>query len=452
MIDTFLHPFLTADIPGIGGAIKETPEDFLVEEIPSYLPCGSGEHCYLTIEKRGITTLEAINRIAKAVKVPERDIGYAGMKDSVGVTRQTISVQWLSPSMALDLELDGVKVVAAARHSNKLKLGHLRGNRFRIVIRGVSGDAALTVPMILDVLSKRGVPNYFGYQRYGAQGNSHLIGAAMLRQNWRECVDRLMGEPYSVRDQEWSAAISAYQCGELHEALQMFPRHCRSERDLLQRLISRPGEYEKAFSAVHPRMKKLYLSAAQSFLFDQAVARRISSLDEIMTGDLAYKHSNGACFLVEDVLAEQGRAAAFEISATGPMFGCKMKRAEGVSGVLEQNIMEQSGLNLHLFDLPGGMRLEGVRRPLRVPAGDISWSTSEDAVTVEFSLPKGSYATSLVRELVKTFYTDIPSTGCLPISKNYSFAGCPVDEITLLHNRPDGSIFFRLLVASLIGT
>ncbi|HIJ88607.1 MAG TPA: tRNA pseudouridine(13) synthase TruD [Desulfuromonadales bacterium] len=398
-----MHPYLTAEIPGIGGTIKEIPEDFLVEEIPAYLPCGSGEHSYLTIEKRGITTLEAISRISKSLKIPERDIGYAGMKDAVGVTRQTISIQKLSPEKALDLTLDGVTVVAAARHTNKLKVGHLRGNHFRIVIRGVSGDAARMVPTILDVLSKRGVPNYFGYQRYGAQGNSHLIGAAMLRLDWRECVDRLMGEPDSVRDQEWSAAIDSYQRGELHEALRMFPRHCRSERDVLQRLSSRPGEYEKAFSTVHPRMKKLYLSAAQSFLFDQAVACRINHLDEIMVGDLAGKHVNGACFLVEDALAEQERAAAFEISATGPMFGCRMKRPEGAVGVLEQDILEQSGLHLHLFDLPGGLRMEGERRLMRVPAGDLSWSISEDAVTVEFSLPKGSYATSLLRELMKTF-------------------------------------------------
>ncbi len=403
MIARQIHPYLTAEMPGCGGTIKEFPDDFLVTEIPSYTPCGSGEHCYLIIEKRGISTLEAISRIAKLVKVPELDIGYAGMKDAVGVTRQTISIQWLSPEKGLAMELDGVKVVAAERHSNKLKVGHLKGNHFRIVIRGVSSDAARTVPAILEYIRTHGVPNYFGYQRYGAQGNSHLVGAAMLRKEWRECVDRLIGEPDSVRDQEWSAAMSAYHRGDLQKAVQMFPRHCRSERDVLQRLVSRPGEYEKAFSAVHPRLKKLYLSAAQSFLFDQAVARRIGSLGNVMSGDLACKHVNGACFLVEDALAEQGRAETFEISPTGPMFGSKMKRPEGAVWEIEHEILERSGLDLHLFDLPGGLRLEGERRPLRVPVGDLSWSSFEDIVTVEFSLPKGSYATSLVREITRTF-------------------------------------------------
>lgn len=398
-----MHPYLTADIPGIGGTIKESRGDFIVEEIPSYLPCGSGEHCYLTIEKYGMTTLEAIRRIAQCVKVQERDIGYAGMKDAVGITRQTISIQWLAPSKALALELDGVRVVSAERHSNKLKIGHLKGNRFRVVIRGVSGAVAPAVTEILGIIKKRGVPNYFGYQRYGAQGNSHLIGLAMLRRDWRGCVDRLIGNPEAVRDEAWSAAISAYQLGNTAEALRLFPRHCRNEREVLQRLVARPDEYEKACSALHPRIKKLYLSAVQSFLFDQAVARRITAIDRVITGDLACKHANGACFPVEDAEAEQGRADVFEISASGPMFGCKMKFPEGEAGKLEHEILEQAGITLNQFDLPGGLRMEGERRPLRIPAGDLCWSASGDSVTVEFTLPRGSYATSLIRELTKTF-------------------------------------------------
>jgi tRNA pseudouridine13 synthase len=397
------HPYLTAGIPGTGGTIKESPEDFLVEEVPSYLPCGFGEHCYLTIEKCGITTLEAISRIARSLKIQERDIGYAGMKDAAGVTRQTISIQWLAPEKALALQLDDIKILAAQRHSNKLKVGHLKGNRFCIVIRGVTAAASELVPAITAILGSRGVPNYFGYQRYGAQGNSHLIGAAMLRGDWRGAVDHLIGEPGMVRDEEWSQAIAAYQVGSPEEALRLFPRHCRNEREVLQRLVARPGEYEKAFSAVHPRLKKLYLSAVQSFLFDQVVARRIEAIDEIMVGDLACKHANGACFLVEDAALEQVRAAAFEISASGPMFGCKMKRPEGAVGDLEHEILAEAGVESAQFDLPGGLRMEGERRPLRVPAEDLTWSVSGDTVMLEFTLPKGSYATALVREITKTF-------------------------------------------------
>ncbi|MBC8018537.1 MAG: tRNA pseudouridine(13) synthase TruD [Verrucomicrobia bacterium] len=398
-----MHPYLTADIPGTGGVIKESPDDFIVTEIPAYEPCGSGEHLYLTIEKRGITTLEAIRRISRELKVSERDVGYAGMKDAVGVTRQTLSVQRVKAEDALALELDGVRVISAIRHGNKLKLGHLKGNHFKIVVRGVAVDAATTAQSVLQVLQQRGVPNYFGYQRYGALGNSHLIGAAMLRRDWQKAVDCLMGEPDAVRDAEWRSAISAYQQGDMAKALQCMPRHCRSERDVLQRLVARPDAWEKAFSVIHPRLKKLYLSAYQSYLFDKVVDLRLASLDRIMAGDLAWKHLNGACFLVENVEAEAPRAENFEISASGPMFGSSMKQPGGVVLAMEQRILEDEGVRGDEFDMGSGLRMEGERRPLRVPLGDSTCLLEGDVLQLEFSLPKGSYATSAVREITKTF-------------------------------------------------
>ena len=154
--------YLTAHIPGTGGIFKESDEDFLVTEIPAYLPCGEGEHLYVEIEKRGITTLEAIRRIGRALNLPEREIGYAGMKDSRGITRQTISLPRIRPEAALELDIPGIRILSALRHRNKLKLGHLRGNRFRVRVRGVSDGAGERAAEVLKVLEQRGVPNYFG--------------------------------------------------------------------------------------------------------------------------------------------------------------------------------------------------------------------------------------------------------------------------------------------------
>lgn len=397
------YRYLTSDLPGTGGVIKEQAEDFVVDEIPAYEPSGSGEHIYLTIEKRGITTLEAIRRVSRELRVPERDIGYAGMKDSAGVTRQTISLQRIRPEDALGLDLDGVRIVSAARHGNKLRLGHLKGNRFRIVVRGVPADAAACASAVIAVLSKRGVPNWFGYQRYGSQVNSHLIGAAMLQRDWRSALDRLIGQPEAVRDDEWSEAIKAYQLGDIAGALRLMPRHCRSERDVLQRLLSSPDAWERAFGAVHPRLKKLYLSAYQSNLFDKVVEQRLTEIDSLLPGDLAWKHVNGACFLVKDVMVDALRAARFEISATGPMFGCKMTMPGGTALALEQRILSHESINPDDFDLGNGLRMEGERRPLRVPLGDPLFRVEQGSLVLEFSLPKGSYATSVVREITKTF-------------------------------------------------
>ncbi|MBK5275112.1 MAG: tRNA pseudouridine(13) synthase TruD [Desulfuromonadales bacterium] len=398
-----MHPYLTADIPGTGGSIKDSPDDFMVEEIPAYPPCGEGEHLYLTFEKRGITTLEAIRRIAGALKIPERDIGYAGMKDAIGVTRQTISLQKVRPEVALALHLDSITPLAAIRHSNKLKLGHLKGNRFRIIVRGVTASAADTTAAILDVLLRRGVPNYFGTQRYGVQGNSHLIGAAMLRRDWQGGVECMIGDPRAVQDEQWRAAITAYRQGDPVEALRLMPRHCRTERDVLQRLIARPEAWERAFSVIHPRLKKLYLSACQSHLFDKVVELRLEQIDQVKAGDLAWKHLNGACFLVEDAGVEAPRAVAFEISASGPMFGCKMKQPAGAVLAMEQGILAGAACTAEAFDLGSGLRMEGERRPLRVQLGEPSFLVEDDLLQLEFTLPKGSYATSVVREIIKTF-------------------------------------------------
>jgi tRNA pseudouridine13 synthase len=398
-----MQPYLTAHIPGTGGVIKESPGDFIVTEIPAYEPCGSGEHLYLSFEKRGITTLEAIRRIAGALKISDRDVGYAGLKDAVGVTRQMISMQRVSAEDVLGLRLEGITMLSAIRHTNKLKPGHLKGNSFSITIRGVVPNAVELCAAVLDVLQRRGVPNFFGYQRYGALGNSHLIGMAMMRRDWQKAVDCLIGEPGAVRDEEWLSAIVAYQQGDLARAVRCMPRHCRSERDVLQRLAARPDAFEKAFSVIHPRMKKLYLSAFQSHLFDKVVERRLSTIDQVMVGDLAWKHLNGACFLVENCETEAHRADCFEISASGPMFGSRMTPPAGAVLDLERQVLADEDLSPEDFKPGSGIGLDGERRPLRVPLGDASCLVEGDDLRLEFTLPKGSYATSVVREITKAF-------------------------------------------------
>lgn len=394
-------PYLTAGIPGIGGTIKDSNEDFIVEEIPAYAPCGSGTHLYLTIEKHGITTPEAIRRIARQIGANEKDVGYAGLKDAAGITRQTFSLEHIDPTAVEGLELDKLKVLAVSRHTNKLKLGHLKGNRFTVVVRGISDQSPENTQQVLDILRQRGVPNYFGFQRYGSQGTSHLIGEAMLRREWKLAVDRLIGTLEAVRDDQWRRAIETYHRGDMTEAAALMPRHCRTEAEVLRKLASRPGEWEKAFSLINIRLRKLYLSAFQSYLFDRVVEQRIDMLDVTAQGDLAWKHINGACFLVEDAEAEAPRAASFEISPSGPMFGAKMTWPEGNQHDLERHILAISGIRPEQFDLGNGLRLDGERRPLRVPLSEPSFSINDSNLTISFALPRGSYATSVLREIMK---------------------------------------------------
>jgi len=153
---------------------------------------------------------------------------------------------------------------------------------------------------------------------------------------------------------------------------------------------------------VQPRMKRLSLSAFQSSLFDQVLEQRLDTLDRIGLGDIAFKHENGACFLVQDQAAEAVRAQAFEISATGPMFGCTMMEPQGEQGEIERGTLAAEGLTPESFNLAGGLRMEGERRPLRVPLGGVSVRSEGEDLLFDFSLPRGSYATSVMSEVMKT--------------------------------------------------
>ena len=183
-----INNYLTADIPGTGGRIKETPDDFQVEEIPLYLPSGEGEHLYISIEKKGMTTHQLLRRCAQIFSVNERDIGYAGLKDSNATTIQTISIPLLDPDKAKNLEDENIRVLSALRHNNKLRPGHLAGNRFIIQVAAPAEDALQWAQQVLEILHKKGVPNYFGPQRYGVLGNSHLIGRAILQDDHEQTL------------------------------------------------------------------------------------------------------------------------------------------------------------------------------------------------------------------------------------------------------------------------
>lgn len=336
-------PFLTAAVPGIGGMIRTTPEDFQVEERPLYLPCGQGEHLYLTVTKRGMATPQMVDWFSSRLGVKARCIGVAGLKDARAVTTQMVSVQGVAEERIAQVRPDErlLSITVLGRHRNRLRTGHHAGNRFRLVIRGVRPWAADSVPAILDILTKHGLPNYFGPQRQGRDGRNYSTGAALL--------------------------------------------------------------VDPARRATMPKSKRLwYLHAYQSFLFNRVVAKRIDSLDRVFAGDWAMKHENGACFLVEEAGAEQPRAEAFAISPTGPLFGSRAPWASGVPGEIERTIVAEQGTTQEaLSEAAAACGFRGERRPLRVPLDGATWSLEHDILTLSFILPPGAYATSVLREFMK---------------------------------------------------
>ena len=393
--------YLTARIPGSGGTIRHRPEDFRVEEIPLYEPCGEGDHLYLSIEKRGLTTYDLLRQLAIALNCRERDLGYAGLKDAQAITRQTISVPLRKPDDVRGLSIPGVKILAATLHRNKLRPGHLAGNHFQIRIHQPEQGSWQRVNDVLALLEETGVPNRFGGQRYGALENSHRIGRAILRRDYTTAVAEIIGDPQAIVHPGWREAAAAYRGGDLATAIEKLPRHCRPERALLS-LLKNGKSPKQAVLAMPRKLLRLYLSAYQSSLFDRLVDMRMTSLNKIWPGDIAFKHVNGACFAVTDPAAEQRRADTFEISATAPLYGYKTRLAEAQAGLLEESLLDKEELTLQSFRLSGGLAMAGERRPLRVPLRAVACTADKDDLLLSFSLPKGSFATTVLAEVMKT--------------------------------------------------
>lgn len=328
------------------GVIKRAPEDFLVDEIPAYEPCGAGDHVYVHFKKRGLNTDDVVRAIAKATGADPRECGVAGLKDKVAITTQWISVLGRDPTLEdriRALAIDGVEILEVKRHGNKLRTGHLRGNRFEIVVRDVPADAAAGALAAFEHIAREGVPNAFGAQRFGKHGDNVERARAWLTGKERA-----------------------------------------------------PGD---------PRLRRLHFSALQAAIFNAVLDERVKDGSWVvpLDGDLLKKEDTGGLFVCADVQADRERAARGEVCPTGPILGDRMRQPEREALALEQRIAAPfiEGIDLKRARSLG----EGTRRALRLRVTDtfaeLMNSAHESgeqgsALRVRFVLPKGAYATTVL--------------------------------------------------------
>jgi tRNA pseudouridine13 synthase len=398
-------PYLTRSLPGIGGRIKVYPEDFCVEEIPLYEASGEGTHVYFQIEKRGLPTPAAVGRLAGVMGVRPQDIGLAGLKDAHAVSRQYLSLEHADEQKLAEYSDPQIRVLWVGRHRNKLRPGHLAGNRFSIKVRDVGAAELDAARGVLDVLVERGVPNYFGDQRFGKRGDTADLGRALLANDLEEFLAIYLGRPMQDDPPDCRAARDAFDVDALDRALKRWPRHYANERRALSayRKTHKPS---KAIGAIDKRMRRLYVSAFQSVIFNAVLARRIETLDRLLPGDLAKKTDTGGVFPVEDIQAEQPRCENWEISPTGPLPGQRDRLASGEAGEIEQAVLQDFGVSEEDFDRAGSLKIQGTRRPLRWPLKEANISAGLDAhgeyIELSFQAPSGCYATVAVEEICKT--------------------------------------------------
>jgi tRNA pseudouridine13 synthase len=340
-------PLFTADLPGVGGKIRVRNEDFEVEEVPSYEPCGSGDHLYLWVEKRGMAPEFFARTIAQKLGISPGAVGTAGLKDRHAITRQWVSVpKECEPNMG-KLDGDGMRVLKTGRHTNKLKPGHLRGNRFRILIREPNREAPIDA--ILDRIRTQGLPNFYGPQRFGRDGSTVDLG--------------------------WQCLAG------------------------------------KAPRRIRPFLFRFALSAVQSLLFNDYLARRLKDglFRTVISGDAMTKWPIGGMFVAKDVAAEQVRFDAREIVIAGPMFGKKTYPTEGLAAEREAVVLRDNNLSPASFGGFGKLVL-GTRRQNLVYLDDLVASWEPEGLRMSFTLPAGSYATVLLAEVMKTALDDDEAT------------------------------------------
>lgn len=324
--------------PEVRGVIRSRTDDFEVNEELGYELSGEGEHLYLLVEKRNQNTGWAAEQLARGLGVPLRDVGYAGLKDRHALTRQWFSMHLpgRDDPDLSTLRIDDIAILQQVRHHRKLRTGGLQGNSFRIVVRELNGDTAGIETRLKSIVTS-GVPNYFGEQRFGNDG------------------------------------------GNLGKALSMFKGETRPRRAL----------------------KSIYLSAARSFLFNEVLSRRIetNTWQRPLAGDVMMLEGSHSVFKSKGESADElaSRLVAGDIHVTGPLYGKGSPLVEEEAAQLEEAVFSRHP------ELVAGLQAAGLkpeRRALRVIPKELRWQFEDDSLILNFTLPAGSYATAVLRELV----------------------------------------------------
>lgn len=327
--------------PQLYGRLRTIPEDFTVHEDVNFPLDGTGEHVWLWVRKRNANTDWVARRLAQQAKISASAVSYAGLKDRHAVTEQWFSVHLpgrLEPDWNTDVEAD-FTILKSVRHSRKLRRGALAGNRFCITVREIQGDMAELSERFRQ-LTALGVPNYFGEQRFGHTASNLERAEAMLR------------GMEIIRD-----------------------RHLRG----------------------------LYLSAARSDLFNAVLAQRVAdrTWNQVLPGEVLMLDGSHSIFAVaepDDTI--QRRLDEFDVHPTGPLWGAGELRSSDSVRMLEESVAATLALWRDGLAQAG---LQHERRALRLPVRDAALECpNERTAVLQFRLPAGTYATTVLRELLQT--------------------------------------------------
>jgi tRNA pseudouridine13 synthase len=330
-----------------------SPRDFTVEEIPLYAFAGEGEHAVVLVRKKELTTWEMVKILSEYLGIKQREIGYAGLKDKHAMTLQYVSLMARHEEKLANFSHDQIRILTMTRHTNKIRIGHLKGNRFSLRFKKVLGVQQAKLDSVLDWIEANGIPNYFGYQRFGVHGN-----------NWEEGKAIVEGKR-KVRDRKTREfLISSYQSKLFNDWL--------SRRIEISRLLESFSEAETEQIA-GLEAGTLTGTKKQDHFF------------KILQGDVMMHYPYGRIFHAEEVVDEAEKFSAHDRAPTGLIPGKKVQRAQGTAQMIES-----------LFD--AAIPEDGSRRYAWIWPADIARKYLPEKAHYElsFTLPKGAYATNVV--------------------------------------------------------
>ncbi|MBC7109610.1 MAG: tRNA pseudouridine(13) synthase TruD [Archaeoglobi archaeon] len=394
--------------PGTGGVIRKSPEDFVVEEIPVERNLQAGKYLIVEVKKKNWDTHLFVRALARALEIPERYISWAGTKDKRAVTVQRFSILGVDESRISEVRIRDAEIRVLGRSHQPISLGDLIGNLFKIVIRDAKHPERAE-RITEEIKEIGGVPNFFGEQRFGTtRPISHLVGEKLLKGDYRGAFFTYVAMPFEEERKEVREARRyILETEDLEKGLELLPRYLKYERMMIRHVLKRPGDFRGAFEILPRNLRMMFAHAYQSYLFNLIVSRRMERglpLNDVVIGDIVCFMKGGVPETerlrevdernIETIrkLVKEGRALP-----TAPIIGESTPLASGEPGEIEREILKDSS-SLNFRD--STLNTSGMRRPIIVPVSpecDI-----KDEILLRFSLFKGAYATSVLREYLKS--------------------------------------------------
>ncbi|NLI62096.1 MAG: tRNA pseudouridine(13) synthase TruD [Methanosarcinaceae archaeon] len=428
--------YYLTNTPGVGGVLRENTTDFIVREISDFKIGTSGKYLIAELTKDNWDTHHFMKMLSRKLGISHKRISFAGTKDKRAITTQLMSIYDVDSSAVEDLVLKDIEIKVLGRSQNSIGLGDLKGNEFEINVRNLNCDfdsaKEISEKTTSQIIENGGVPNFFGIQRFGAKRPiTHKVGKDILLGNMHDAVFRYICELGEYENSEVNDAREFItNTGNLKEGITKFPSYSRHEKALISHIISNPGDYTGAFKCLPKNLYLMFVHAYQSQIFNKIISERIKQnipLNEAVLGDIV-------CYRTKDNIPDPEtleRVSDRNISGinnlikrnrafvTAPLFGYDTPLAKGIPGEIESKILEAENISADMFHVPhfpevasSGLRKEillNVNPNCKVETENNNENNSENDtendiiyLNLKFSLPKGSYATTVLREYMKT--------------------------------------------------